>query len=100
MNATWGCRVPNVKVCYLLWGIIDIFQVLPGVVFHPIAFPLDQVLEFVLEHSAIQNLLHHIFLFTINKFWRRGWVLTSPRNGVLLSWGQLHNIEDWVKASH
>jgi len=87
------------EVCYLLWGIIDIFQVLPGVVFHPIAFPFDQV-EFLSEHSAIQDLLHHIFLFAINKFWWRGWILTSPRNRVLQGWGQLYNVEDWVKVSH
>jgi len=48
-----------VEVCYLLQGIIDIFQVLPDVVFHPIAFLFDQVLEF---HQNI--LLFRIFSTT------------------------------------
>jgi len=100
MNVMWGYQVLNMEVCYLLQGVIDIFQVFPGVMFHLITFPLDQVLEFLSEHSAIQNFLHYIFLFAINKFWQRGWILTSPRNGVLRGWGQLYNVEDWVEASY
>jgi len=49
---------------------------------------------------AVNDFLYHIFHFTINKFWRRGWILMSPRNRVLWGWGQLYNIEDWVKVSH
>ena len=82
----WGCQIFSVEVSYLLWGIINILQVFPSIILDSIAIPLNEVLESLSEYPTVQNPFHDIFLFTINKFQRRGQVLTSSRNQVL--WGQ------------
>jgi len=67
---------------------------------YSIAFPFDQILEFLSEHPAVQDFFYKVLVFAINKFWRwRGW-LASSDDRVIWSRGQLYNIEDQVKASH
>src|SRR6266545_2993277 len=83
MDMVWGCQIFSVEVSYLLWGIINILQVFPSIILDSIAIPLNEVLESLSEHPTVQNPFHDIFLFTINKFQRRGQVLTSSRNQVL-----------------
>ena len=86
MNMVWDCQILSVEIGYLFWGIINILQVFPSIILDSIAIPLNEVLESLSEHPTVQNPFHDIFLFTINKFQRRGQVLTSSRNQVL--WGQ------------
>jgi len=76
MDAAWGSQVLGMELRYLLWGVVEIFPVFPGISFYPIAFPLNQVLEFPLKHPTVQDLFHNILLFPIYKFWRRWRVLT------------------------
>ena len=54
-----GLLVLGVELCYLLWCVVEILQVFPGISLYPIAFPLDQVLEFPLEHPTVQDLFHN-----------------------------------------
>jgi len=96
----WGSQVLDVKLCYLLWGVVEILRVFPGISLYAVAFPFDQVLEFPSEHPAVQDLFHNILLFPIYEFWWRWWVPTSSGDWVIGSRRQLHNIKDWVKISH
>jgi len=73
--------------------VVEILWVFPGISLYPVAFPLDQVLEFPSEHPTVQDLFHNIFLFPIHKFWE--WWRVSRSSG-----NQVIDIEDWVKASH
>ena len=100
MDAAWGSRVLGVELRYLLWGVVEILQVFPGISLYPIAFPLDQVLEFPSKHPTVQDLFHNILLFPIYEFQRRWQVPMSSDNQVVGSGRQLHNIEDQVKTSH
>src|SRR6266540_1733587 len=88
MNMVWDCQILSVEIGYLFWGIINILCIFPGIVFHSIALTLDYILEPPLEHSTVQNPLHNIFLFTIDEFQRRGWILISSRDRVF--WSQVN----------
>jgi len=96
----WRSWVLGVELHYLLQGVVEILRVFPGISFYPVVFLFDQILEFPLEHPTVQDFFHNIFLFPIYEFW--GWwrVLMSSGNRVVRSGRQLHDIEDWVKASH
>jgi len=96
----WGSQVLGVELCYLLWGVVEILQVFPGVPLYSIAFPFDQILGLPLEHPTVQDLFHNIFLFPIHEFQGRWQVPTSSSDWVVRSGRQFHDIEDWVKASH
>jgi len=61
--------------------VVEIFRVFPGISLYPVAFPLDQVLEFSSEHPAVQDLFHNVLLFPIYEFWWRWWVLTIRLSG-------------------
>jgi len=77
----WGSQVLGVELHYLLWGVVEIFRVFPGISLYLIAFPLDQVLEFPSEHPTVQDLFHNVLLFSIYEFqwwWR---VLTIGSSG-------------------
>jgi hypothetical protein len=58
-----------VEVDNLLLGVFDVFRVFPGVVFHSIAFPLNQVLQLPTEHPTVQDFFHDVLILTIYKFW-------------------------------
>jgi len=90
----WGSRVLGVEVRYLLWGVVEILQVLPGISLSSIAFPLDQVLEFLSEHPTVQDFFHNVLLFPIYEFRRRWQVPTSSDDWVVGSGRQLHDIKD------
>jgi len=62
----------GVELRYLVWGVVEILQVFPGISLYPVAFPLDQVLEFLSEHPTVQDLFHNVLLFPIYEF-RRQW---------------------------
>jgi len=70
-----------VELRYLLWGVVEMFPVFPGISFYPVAFPLNQVLEFPSKHPTVQDLFHNILLFPIYKFRRRWWVPTIGSSG-------------------
>jgi len=100
VDAAWGSRVLGVELCYLLWGVVEILQVFPGISLYPVSFPLDQVLEFPSEHPTVQDLFHNVLHFPIYEFRRQLRVPTSSDNRVVGSGGQLHDVKDWVKTSH
>ena len=84
---------------YLLWGVVEIFQVFPGISFYPVAFPLDQVLEFPSKHPTVQDLFHNVLLFPIYVV-RVLAAVAGSEDRVVGSGRQLHDIKDWVKTSH
>ena len=96
----WGSGVLGMKFHHLFLGIVEVFQILLCVPLYSIAFPFDQILEFLSEHPTVQDFFHNIFPFSINKFRWRQCVLTSSNNRVIWSQGQLHHIEDRMEASH
>ena len=82
----WSCWIAGMEFCYLLWGMVKVFQVFPSVPFYSIALPLDQILKFPSEHPTVQDFLHNVFLFSIDEFRRWRWVPTSSDDRIL--WGE------------
>jgi hypothetical protein len=72
---------------------------LPLVITLVIALPLDQVLQAVVTHSAIQYRLNLILLFTVDECCGWGWRRSTARNGIRKRGGQLDHGEDGVKAA-
>jgi hypothetical protein len=72
---------------------------LPLVVTLVITFPLDQVFQAVVTHSAIQYRLDLILLLTADKSCRCGWHGLSARDGIRKRGGQLDHWEDGVKVA-
>jgi len=70
-----------VELHYLLWGMVEILRVFPGISLYPVAFPLDQVLEFPLEHPTVQDLFHNVLLFPIYELRQQWWVPTIGSSG-------------------
>jgi len=80
-NAVGGGWVSCMEFINRIEGIIEIIPVFPSVVLHTVTFPFDQVLQFPVEHAAVENFFHNILLFAVNKLrWRRRCMSTS--NGV------------------
>jgi len=77
----WGSRVLGMELCYLFWDVVEIFRVFLGISFYPVAFPLDQILDFPSKHPTVQDLFHNIFLFPIYEFRRRWRVPTIRSSG-------------------
>ena len=96
----WGSQVFGVELHYLLWGVVEILRVFPGIPLYPVAFPFDQVLEFSSKHPTVQDFFHNVLLFPISEFWQQLRVPTSSDDQVVGSGGQLHDVKDWVKTSH
>jgi len=75
-----GCGVALLGVlCGNLLPLPQHYQGCPNIpsccsLFHSLLFPL--------EHPTVQNFFHNILLFTVNKFRRWGWSLTSSDDGV------------------
>jgi hypothetical protein len=63
-----------------------------------ITLPLDQVLQAVVPHSAVQYSLDLILFLTVDKSWGWGWCRSSARDGIRMCEGQLDHGEDRVKA--
>jgi hypothetical protein len=63
-----------------------------------IALPLDQVLQAVVTHLAVQYSLDLILFLTINKSWGWGWCRSLARDWIRKCRGQLHHGEDGVEA--
>jgi len=80
--------------------VVEILRVFPGISLYPVAFPLDQVLEFPSEHPTVQDLFHNVLFFPIYEFQQRWRIPMSSDDQVVGSGRQLHDIKDWVKMSH
>jgi uncharacterized membrane protein len=64
-----------------------------------IALPLDQVLQVVVPHSAVQYSLNLILFLTVDKSWGWGWCRSSARDGIRKRGGHLDHREDGVKVA-
>jgi hypothetical protein len=71
---------------------------LPLIVTLVITLPLDQVLQAVVTHSAVQYSLDLILFLTVDESWGWGWCRSSARDGIRMCEGQLDHREDGVKA--
>ena len=79
-----GCtRMSHIELSYLVWSIIEVVQILPSVVFDPIALLLDQVLYFLVEQSTVQDLFDNVLFFAFDKFGGRWWSLISTEDGII-----------------
>jgi hypothetical protein len=72
---------------------------LPFIVTLIIALPLDQVLQAVVTHLAIQYRLDLILLLTVDESYGWGWHRSLARDGIRKCGGQLDHREDGVKAA-
>jgi hypothetical protein len=58
-----------IKFCYKV-GCMNAVPRFSGVVLYSKTFPFDQILQFLINHLAIQNFLQYPLLFAIHNFWR------------------------------
>jgi hypothetical protein len=72
---------------------------LPLVITLVIVLPLDQVLQAVVTHLAIEYHLNRILFLTVNESWGWGWCRPSARDGIRKRGGQFDHREDGVKAA-
>jgi hypothetical protein len=72
---------------------------LPLIVTLVITLELDQVLQVVVTHSAIQYRLDLILLLNIDKSCGWGWRRSSARDGIQKCRRQLDHRKDGVKAA-
>jgi hypothetical protein len=72
---------------------------LPLTVTLVITLPLDQVLQVVVTHLAIQSSLDLILFLTIDESWGWGWHRSSARDGIGMCKGQFDHREDGVEAA-
>jgi hypothetical protein len=71
---------------------------LPLIVTLIIALPLDQVLQGILTHSAIQYSLDLILFLAIDKSWGWGWCRSLAKDEIGMCKGHLDYGKDWVEA--
>jgi len=57
-------------------------------------------LELPSEHPTVQDFFHNVLLFSIYEFQWQWWVPMSPDDWIVGSGRQLHNVKDWMEASH
>jgi hypothetical protein len=72
---------------------------LPLIVTLIMALPLDQVLQVVVTHSAVQYILGLILFLTVNESWGWGWCRSLARDGIRMCKGQLDHGKDRVKVA-
>jgi hypothetical protein len=72
---------------------------LPLIVTLVITLPLDQVLQAIVTHPAVQYSLDLILFLTVNESCRWGWCRSSARDGIRKCRRQLDHGEDRVKAA-
>jgi hypothetical protein len=77
---------------------MDLCVHLPLIVTLIITLELEQVLQVVVTHSAIQYCLDLILLLTIDKSCGWGWCRSSAKDGMRRRRGQLDHGEDGVKV--
>jgi hypothetical protein len=78
---------------------MDLCVHLPLIVTLVITLELDQVLQSVVSHSAIQYCLDLILLLAIDKSCGWGWHRSSANDGIWRRRGQLDHGEDGVKSA-
>jgi hypothetical protein len=78
---------------------MDLCVHLPLIVTLVITLELDQVLQLVVSHLAIQYRLDLILLLAINESCGWGWCRSSAKDGIWRHRGQLDHGEDGVKAA-
>jgi hypothetical protein len=71
----------------------------PLIVTLVITFSLDQVLQSVVMHAAVQDSLNLILFLTVNESWGWGWRRSSAKDGIRRRRGQLDHGEDGVKVA-
>jgi hypothetical protein len=91
-------RVFAVELCYLQLCMYLCMHP-PLIVTLVITLPLDQVLQVVVTHSAVQYSLDLILFFTIDESWGWGGHRPSARDGIRMCKGQLDHGKDWVEAA-
>jgi hypothetical protein len=64
-----------------------------------ITLELDQVLQLVVMHVAVQDSLNLILFLTIGESCGWGWCQTSAKDGIRRHWRQLNDGEDRVEAA-
>jgi hypothetical protein len=72
---------------------------LPLVVTLIITLPLDQALQVVVTHLAVQYSLNLILFLTVDESWEWGWCRSLARDGIRKCRRQLDHREDRVKAA-
>jgi hypothetical protein len=72
---------------------------LPLIVTLVITFPLDQVLQLVVTHVAVQYSLDLRLFLTIDESWGWGWCRSSANDGVRECRGQFDYAEYRVEAA-
>jgi hypothetical protein len=78
---------------------MDLCVHLPLIVTLVITLELDQVLQLVVTHAAVQDSLDLILFLTINESCGWGWSQSSAKDGIRRRWRQLDHGEDGVKAA-
>jgi hypothetical protein len=71
---------------------------LPLIVTLIISLPLDQVLQTVVTHLAVQYSLDLILFLTVDECWGWGWCRLSAGDGIGMRNRQLDNREDKVEV--
>jgi hypothetical protein len=64
-----------------------------------ITFPLDQVLQLVVTHVAVQDSLDLILFLAVDESCGWGWCRSLAKDGIGRHWRQLDHREDGVKAA-
>jgi hypothetical protein len=72
---------------------------LPLIVTLVITLELDQVLQSVVIHVAVQDSLDLILFLTVDESCGWGWCRSSAKDGIGRCWRQLDDGEDEVKAA-
>jgi hypothetical protein len=93
------CTGVFVVELHYLWLYMDLCVHLPLIVTLVITLELDQVLQAVVTHLAVQYCLNLILLLTINESCGWGWCRSSARDGIRRRRGQLDHGEDRVKVA-
>jgi hypothetical protein len=72
---------------------------LPLIVTLIITLELDQVLQSVVTHAAVQDSLDLILFLTVDESCGWGWCRLSAKDGIRRRWRQLDHGEDGVKVA-
>jgi hypothetical protein len=77
---------------------MDLCVHLPFIVTLVITLELEQVLQLVVTHAAVQDSLNLILFLTIDESCGWGWCWSSAKDGIRGRWRQLDHREDGVKV--
>jgi hypothetical protein len=77
---------------------MNIMSRFPRIVTSIITFPLDQIPELASDEFTVQDFLHNIFLYIVNKDWRWRWLGSSTRDGIMRGRSEPDNMEDRMDA--